>query len=232
MISRYSGIKWNLKTVTKGQTQFINLCAPELDRWHYESEAVMAASLLSLVSGWLHLHCTLLTTEERKEESVLGYMSKASESLKWLPSANQNDSCYGKSVREIQRVKAGRDKGMKESATEVWITKHSTIWLFINLNIHPSLVFHSFFSVHFLLMFCSRSASFYSQALLRPSMSTGAMATRQWLQQSLSEYGNQHVCLALNIFMHICHLRFSDKEQVTPESRTVKLICSSLQNML
>lgn len=91
--------------------------APELDRWLYGSEAIMAASFLFLFS--LFFCCRLLTTEERREDSVLGYMSKTLRALKWLPSANQNESCCGKSVREIKRVKAGRDKGMKEAATEV-----------------------------------------------------------------------------------------------------------------
>lgn len=109
MISRYSGIKWNLKTVAKGQTQFINLCAPELDRRLYEAEAVMAAAFLFLYS--LLLYC--------REDSVLGYMSKPLRALKWLPNANQNESCCGKSVREIKRVKAGTDKGMKEAARKV-----------------------------------------------------------------------------------------------------------------
>ena len=57
MISRYSGIKWDLKTVAKGQTQFINLCAPELDRRLYEAQAAMAAAFLFLYS--LLLYCRL-----------------------------------------------------------------------------------------------------------------------------------------------------------------------------
>lgn len=54
VISHYNGIKWNLKTVAKGQTQFINLRAPELDRRLYESEATMAASFLFLYARLLH----------------------------------------------------------------------------------------------------------------------------------------------------------------------------------
>lgn len=85
----------------------------------------------------------------QEQDSVLGYKSTPLWALKWLPNANQNESCCGKSVREIKRVKAGTDKGMKEAATKVWISKHSAIRSFINLNIHPSLFSHSFLSCVF-----------------------------------------------------------------------------------
>ncbi len=88
----------------------------------------MVASFLSLFSLPLYIS---KTSERKGEERGLCFrlycMSKRLRALKWLPSANQNESCCGKFVREIKRVSAGRHKGMKEVTAEVLISKHSAI---------------------------------------------------------------------------------------------------------
>lgn len=159
----------------------------------------MAASFLLFFS--LFLHCRRLTTEERRLCFIYDYMSKPLWALKWLPSANQSESCCGKSVREIKKEwKQRGTKGWRRQKQQL-ITKHSAV---LTPTSTPRCPLTHFFPVYlFLFVPCSRSPYFYSQALLRPSMPTGAMATRHWLRQSLSKYGNQRVCVCVWNFEYI-----------------------------
>lgn len=66
-ISCCSGIKWNLSTTAKGQTQFINSCTPEWDHGLYHPVAVTAGLFLFSLS--------ISYIADRKEEaSVLVYI--------------------------------------------------------------------------------------------------------------------------------------------------------------
>lgn len=108
--------------------------------------------------------------------------------------ANQCESCCGKSVREIKREKAET----KRASTELWITKFSALWLFINLKTQPLTVFILCFTVSPLYASLSQH--------IQPSfasMPTGAMATRHWLQQGLGMRINLFVFVSVSLWIII-----------------------------
>ena len=143
------------------------------------------------------------------------YVKSVCAASKWLPSANQRESCCGKSVREI--IKRGVKAEVKEALNEVWIAKHGTVWCSLTWTSSPHCALIHFFPVYFhlfvsllsLLQQSSPAASLNANG--RYGNKTLTLAESQWIWEPMvGVWVCVCVYLCLNTFINMCHLLLRD----------------------